>query len=750
MKAENLKLLKDNGLNVPDFDVIKWEDRNNNIDISKYKGKYAIRSSSSIEDSDYSSFAGQFDTYLNIKDEDINKKVKECFASVNNKNIKDYISRNNLSIDDIKMDVIIQKMVNSKYSGVIFSSNPEGLLNETVIVVGKGFGSNVVEDRVDTTTYYYNNTDDVYYYVGKKDYLNKELIDKLIIEKNKITDILGDYQDIEFAIEDDIVYILQARKITTIDDSELTILDNSNIVESYPGVSLPLSISFVHSVYTGVFKRVAFRILHNKKVLSKYDNNLNNMIGSSSGRIYYKISNWYTIIKFLPMNSKIIPIWQEMMGVKNKNVTNDKVEIGFLTRLKSYYHSIHEFRIVPKNMDYLNNKFIQVNNYFNETFKEDMPIEEVLNLYKKVEEEILVDWDITLINDMYSFLYTGLLKKRLKKKHVSEEEINNYFSGITNIESLKPIKNLINLAYNKDKISKDEYNKLYDEYITNYGDRALEELKLESETFRTNHKLLDDKINEYRKDLNKLEELYTSINKESKKTIKDDIITRFISKRAMLGIKNREISRLNRSRIYGMVRSMVLSIGNNLYKNKLIDNDRDVFYLTIEEIFNYKGHDLKNIIKSRKEEYKIYYELPNYSRLIFAGIEFDKHHPSVNNVRKDIEKDVLEGVATSKGYVEGYALVIDDIKKKIDTKDKILVTKMTDPGWVFLLATSKGVISEKGSLLSHTAIISREIGIPSIVGVENATSIIKTGDYVKMDANTGKIKIMKRGRKWKL
>jgi pyruvate,water dikinase len=218
----------------------------------------------------------------------------------------------------------------------------------------------------------------------------------------------------------------------------------------------------------------------------------------------------------------------------------------------------------------------------------------------------------------------------------------------------------------------------------------------------------------------------------------------------MLGIKNREISRLNRSRIYGMVRSMVLSIGNNLYKNKLIDNDRDVFYLTIEEIFNYKGHDLKNIIKSRKEEYKIYYELPNYSRLIFAGIEFDKHHPSVNNVRKDIEKDVLEGVATSKGYVEGYALVIDDIKKKIDTKDKILVTKMTDPGWVFLLATSKGVISEKGSLLSHTAIISREIGIPSIVGVENATSIIKTGDYVKMDANTGKIKIMKRGRKWKL
>ena len=72
---------------------------------------------------------------------------------------------------------------------------------------------------------------------------------------------------------------------------------------------------------------------------------------------------------------------------------------------------------------------------------------------------------------------------------------------------------------------------------------------------------------------------------------------------------------------------------------------------------------------------------------------------------------------------------------------------MTDPGWVFLLISAKGVIAEKGSILSHTAIISREIKIPSIVGVDDATTIIKTGDYIKMDAYTGKIKILKRGKK---
>ena len=77
-------------------------------------------------------------------------------------------------------------------------------------------------------------------------------------------------------------------------------------------------------------------------------------------------------------------------------------------------------------------------------------------------------------------------------------------------------------------------------------------------------------------------------------------------------------------------------------------------------------------------------------------------------------------------------------------KDKILITKMTDPGWVFLLTQAKGVISEKGSLLSHTSIISREIGIPSIVGVKDLMLTIQTGDLIRMNGDKGKIEILKR------
>jgi pyruvate,water dikinase len=195
-----------------------------------------------------------------------------------------------------------------------------------------------------------------------------------------------------------------------------------------------------------------------------------------------------------------------------------------------------------------------------------------------------------------------------------------------------------------------------------------------------------------------------------------------------------------------MVRSMFLQIGSELVKKKLLNNYKDVFYLTIDELFNYNNYDLKELVRDRKNEYYIYNELPNYSRLIFTGSEFDKHHKRVNNVKKEISKNKLLGTPSSSGIVKGYAIVVDDIKKIKNVKDKILITKMTDPGWVFLLATCKGVISEKGSLLSHTAIISRELKVPSIVGVDDVTNIIKNNDYIKMNANTGEIEILERGK----
>ena len=214
----------------------------------------------------------------------------------------------------------------------------------------------------------------------------------------------------------------------------------------------------------------------------------------------------------------------------------------------------------------------------------------------------------------------------------------------------------------------------------------------------------------------------------------------------MLGIGNREIQRLNRSRIFGMVREVVLRLGEIYVKAGYIDGKRDVFWLTLDELRSLadNGCDMRETVFRRKKKYEMFELLPAYSRIVFSGEAFDKNHKNINMNAVYSDKDEMLGVPCSNGVVEGEAYVVTDVKKATSVKNKILITKMTDPGWVFLLAEAKGVVSEKGSLLSHTAIISRELGIPAVVGIDSLMSTVKSGDIVRLDGASGVVKIIKR------
>jgi phosphohistidine swiveling domain-containing protein len=212
----------------------------------------------------------------------------------------------------------------------------------------------------------------------------------------------------------------------------------------------------------------------------------------------------------------------------------------------------------------------------------------------------------------------------------------------------------------------------------------------------------------------------------------------------MLGISNREISRLNRSRIYGIVRTLFLDIGRRMRDDGRLEREKDIYYLYTYEVFaDDATWDLKDLIAKRKQEYELYQKLPAYSRLVFNGEIFNKNHASINAEKTVSSADEISGIPCSNGIVEGEVLIVDSPQTALRAKDKILVTKMTDPGWVFLITLAKGIIAEKGSLLSHTAIISRELNVPSIVGVKNITNILKTGDIVRMNGSTGKIELVR-------
>ena len=152
--------------------------------------------------------------------------------------------------------------------------------------------------------------------------------------------------------------------------------------------------------------------------------------------------------------------------------------------------------------------------------------------------------------------------------------------------------------------------------------------------------------------------------------------------------------------------------------------------------------DLKTIIEQRQTDYELYRQLPAYPRLIFTGEPFNKQHRSVNGVAPASRTEALVGTPCAPGKAVAPVLVVDSPIDADAARGKILVTKTTDPGWVFLLAVAKGVIAEQGSLLSHTAIVSREMGLPSVVGVAGATDRLKTGDKIELDGYTGRIKVL--------
>ena len=729
LKSKNLFILKENKINVPNFITVKNPDEVTPtllFTLSANK-KYAIRSSFDAEDGNNNSFAGQFDTFLNIEKKDIKKTVKKVFDSTNKANITLYNDAKNIE-KSVSGEVIIQEMIDADYSGVMFTANPIGILNEMVIVVGKGLGCNVVEDKINTTSYFYNRDDDIYYYEQQDNspILKEAIIKELINVSDKIKNIFGYEVDIEFAIKQDIVYILQARPITTLNMDNPIILDNSNIVESYPGISLPLTQDFVKTVYHEIFYNCVLRITENKDLTNKMDKYLKDMVDTANGRIYYRISNWYAVLKLLPFSNRIIKIWQKMLGVSNKNISLPQdIKIQFFDKIKITKSVIHYLKNTPKYMNELNNRFESDFKTYKNNVEHSKTIDELINVYNEIRNGILEDWDITLINDMYTFIYTALAGDKNKE----------YISNIKNLESMKPalcIKDLVIIAKEKG-INSDTYKWYAEKFINNYGDRCLGELKLETQTYRTHPELLDKYI------LSQMNTNFNNLTRNNK--AENDKKNKFV-KKAKIGIKNREISRMNRSRLYGLSREIFRKIGQILVCDGKIDKVEDVFYLHINELTS-QTNNLRELIFDRKSEKAMYEKMPAYSRLVYEERIINKQ---LYDVRSDVlnKSDTLSGIATSTGKITAEVLVIEEPNDTIDTSGKILVTKTTDPGWVFLIQNAVGIIAEKGSLLSHTAIISRELKKPAIVNVKDCTKILKNNDIVELNAYDGTIKIIKR------
>jgi len=208
-------------------------------------------------------------------------------------------------------------------------------------------------------------------------------------------------------------------------------------------------------------------------------------------------------------------------------------------------------------------------------------------------------------------------------------------------------------------------------------------------------------------------------------------------------VSNRENLRYERTRAYGVVRKMFSAIGNKLLAQKHIDDLKSVFYLNLDELINLdKNLDSISEIKRRQAEFAAYAQqaVPK-ERFYTYGRNFEDKYIFSEDKIEPIKGD-LQGIGCSPGQIIAKVRLIEDPTEVESLDGDILVTRSTDPGWVTLFPSASAIIVERGSLLSHSAIVSREMGIPCIVSVDGLMRSLKSGDKVLMDGSTGTINIL--------
>ncbi len=794
----------------------------------------SVRSSAADEDGSKHSFAGQLSSFLYVKGkDDVLKFVLECWASGYTERGLSYRHINQMPLqNEIKVAVILQEMVLADKSGVLFTvdpvtQNPENLTISSVFGVGEG----LVSGALDSDTFV----------VSKRD---AQVVEKTIVEKRikfnrgssgetkeeevpaeqialpsltdreisllcdisaRIESIYSLPQDVEFAFADGNAYVLQARPITSLDRNltgALYIWDNSNIIESYGGITQPLTFTFACYVYREVYLQLCDILLVPKKQIQSMEHSLKNMLGSHYGRVYYNLLNWYKLLTIIPGFNQNRSFMETMMGVGEslsdevaERVKPEQAESSLLRRMilklrkiasgfKLLYYHFNAQSIVDQFIE----DFKVVYDDFRKRPYSEMSSDRIYEHYKELENRLLRRWHAPIINDMLCMIHFGLLKKLTGKWLSSYGEAlqNDLLCGEGNIESAEPTKYLVRLttkivadpelkalfesvpaAELFDALAHSNHHEFYQAvvtYIDRYGFRCMSEMKLEQPDLYHDPAFLFTCLKNYLKQGNISLEAFEAREQEIRATAESrvneglsavkKIVYLWSLKHARRAVRNRENTRFCRTRVYGVVRTMFFAMGDDFVARDILTSAPDIFFLNLSELTGaFDGtctvQDLKALVELRKREYSAFEKSDPAPRFITRGPVYWKNPPEPLETdeqsdapQQDLKPNQLKGTGCCPGVIEGFVKVILNPQDNLELSGEILVTLRTDPGWIPLYPAASALIVERGSLLSHSAIVAREMGLPTIVSVKGLTQRIQSGMRVRMDGASGLIEIL--------
>ena len=716
--------------------------------------RVAVRSSATAEDLPDASFAGQQETYLNVQGiESVLNGVRNCYASLWGNRAVSYRFHQGYDQTSVSIAVVIQEMIESEKSGVLFTVNPVNKKeNEMQINASFGLGESVVSGRVTADSYIIDKSGNIIEVnIGSKEtqiiYGDKETVEVSVNSDKRKTRALNDREilelmkcgleiekhygmpmDIEWAIKNDIVYILQARAITTLKNSKNDITGNDLIEKYINGKKIKKDTQEVMSFFLEKMP-FAHRVLDFDYLMAINDQKVN--ILSEGGII-------------LPRNPIIDDDGIQTFSDDGKRI--GKNIFKFFKILKN----MKDFEFCYKKCkDFMNIYEVEIEEIKHLNF-ENMTLTECGNF---LEESYVLLQKLAYDRFKYALFPSVLNSKKFTKiiKKVNSNyssfdfywDLDNKTSVVTNdvYKMAREIRK--NEALKKAIISGDNFKELYkkyndfknisDEFMKNNGFKSDYNCYcLSAKTFLEDpdrlinilRPILNENSNESNdiKDFSKLmesvKEIYGRKYQDVEKQIKYFRYFHVV----------REESQYLWETLFYYVRKCVKRINFILLGDENIETGvANLFHKELLEVIN-RGNlneSDKEKINRRNEKFPLAVKVWEASKLLIFKTD----------------GDVLKGVSGSTGIAVGKVCLINSPKEFYKMKKgDILVCHLTDPEWTPLFKLASAVVADTGSALSHAAIVAREYNIPAVLGVGFATTKFKDGDMIQVDGNKGVVR----------
>lgn len=709
---------------------------------------FAVRSSALSEDSAQASFAGEFETVLNVgTDHEIQEAIYTVFRSRQSERVKAYSSVQGIE-ESHQIAIVIQLMVASEISGVLFTA--DAITGSFANMIGNyvhGLGEQLVSGEANA--YNFNFCRPKGEYEGPDEF--KKYAVKLYQYALKLEKELGCPQDIEWAVAKGKLYLLQARPITTLTPGNLDTYEineslgsdalwvNTNVGEAIPDVVTPLTWSLVRAL----------------DIESGFVPGYYLWSGNICGRIYSNISQRLSAITALYGSPKLgLKILGEVFGQIPEGLTIPAYPFTRMDVIKAMVPGIRYYlrknREVSKSLP----QYVQdTPDWCRRTKAAIQKIntkEELLHLWRHELEPYNTEaWWGLIVSGSKAVLALTLSKKL--EKLVGTEDANTLLSnlrGNSELASLGPVIGISKVL--KGNLSREEYLKLN-------GHRGPHEFELSIPDPSEDINWLERQIKEFKESDTDADELlqkqHTKYEAAWKRfTERYPNKVKWLEKqmaKASEGARVREAARSEFVRVFRVVRAFALKAG------ELTGIGEDIFFLYINEVEDIlSDRDVKvKYIGIRKENYEKYKALPPFPAIIrgrFNPLEWVKDpnkrmdfYDSTMPIAIAADSETLKGFAGAAGKVEGIVRILatPEEGEKLQPGE-ILVATTTNVGWTPLFPRAAAIITDVGAPLSHAAIVARELGIPAVVGCGNATLRLKTGDRVMVDGGQGIVHIL--------